>query len=372
MQYHESPERSTVLLRLALPMMSRQAAALHPLSYAVWYAYVADASSPLRHDVDKHLARHGTLDEAATEALYRRHVADFDPGAATRVSDGLNQLIGGVSASAALANDQTARYGHTLEKAAASLAQASQQGQTEGSPEMLSDLISHTQQMQDSMSRLQHKLAQSQREIDGLRDEVRRAREESMADALTGLANRRAFDQRLAACLTAAELVPGLTLPCMLMADLDNFKQINDSFGHGFGDQVLRAVAQVLKTLVAEPVMSARVGGEEFAVLIPAITLDEARQLAERIRATVAASRIRRKGQEDVITRVTISLGVAEFQAGDSPTALLDRADAALYASKTGGRDRVSVSPKPAGVASPPARIARGPAAPAMAAGSAR
>ena len=68
-------------------------------------------------EVDKHLARHGSLDEAATEALYRRHIADFDPGAATRVSEGLQQLVSGMSASAALANDQTARYGHTLEKA---------------------------------------------------------------------------------------------------------------------------------------------------------------------------------------------------------------------------------------------------------------
>ena len=341
MQYHETPERSTVLLRLALPLMSRQAAALHPLSYAVWYAYVADTGSPLHHEVDKHLARHGSLDEAATEALYRRHIADFDPGAATRVSEGLQQLVSGMSASAALANDQTARYGHTLEKAAASLAQASHLG--EPAPGVLGELLTHTQQMQDAMARLQHKLAQNQREIDGLRDEVRRARQESMVDPLTGLANRRAFDQRLATCLTAAELVPGPARPCVLMADLDNFKQINDSYGHGFGDQVLRAVAQVFKALVAEPQLAARVGGEEFAVLLPAATLEQARQLAEKLRATVAASRIRRKGQEDVITRVTVSLGVAEFAGGDSPAALMENADRALYASKTAGRDRVSL-----------------------------
>ena len=79
MEYHDTVERSTDLLRKALPLMSRQAAALHPVSYAVWYAYVADVELAAAPALDKHLAVHGVLDEAATEALYRRHLAEPAP-----------------------------------------------------------------------------------------------------------------------------------------------------------------------------------------------------------------------------------------------------------------------------------------------------
>ena len=346
MQYDETPERSIELLRLALPLMSRQAAALHPLSYAVWYAYVADAGSPLRHEVDRRLASHGTLDEAAVQDLFRRHVADFDSAAADRITEGLHQLIGGMSASTALANDQTAKFGHTLERASTEFAEANRAagaGSSDLAPPMLDELLSHTQQMRDAMTRLQEKLARNQSEIDGLRDQVSRFRQESLVDALTGLPNRRAFDQRLVACLACVDTIPGVAMPCVLMADLDNFKQINDRYGHGFGDQVLRAVAQVMKSQVSEPSMAARVGGEEFAVVMPTATLDQARELAEKLRTAVAASRIRRKGQDDLVARVTLSLGATAWRNSDSMAMFVDRADQALYASKSGGRDRVTV-----------------------------
>lgn len=362
MQYPHSPERSTELLRQALPLMSRQSAALHPMSYAVWYAYVADSASPLRQAVDRHLAQRGTLDEATTERLYQHYLAnDFDPQVALRVSEGLQQLIGGMSAQAALATDQTSRYGLTLERMAAELAQRGQglehvRGHAQppdalsadaavmvAPPAMLEELMAHTQQMQTDMARLQQRLADSQREIDQLRNEVRRAREESLVDALTGLPNRRAFDHQLAACLAGASSGTA-PRPCLLMMDLDHFKRINDTYGHPFGDQVLRAVAQVLQTLVREPALAARVGGEEFAVLLPDTALDQAQAMAERLRATVAASRVRRKGHDEPIERITLSLGVASWRRGDAAEAFIDHADRALYTAKAAGRDRVWVS----------------------------
>ncbi|MDP9126531.1 MAG: hypothetical protein M3N82_18365, partial [Pseudomonadota bacterium] len=91
-----SIERSTELLRQALPWMSRQAAALHPVSYAVWFDYVAQTNPPLRAAIDEHLAREGTLDEFATHALFTRHVADVDPETAQRVVDQMQRVLGGI------------------------------------------------------------------------------------------------------------------------------------------------------------------------------------------------------------------------------------------------------------------------------------
>jgi len=352
MAYQDTVERSTDLLRKALPLMSRQAAGLHPVSYAVWYAYVADPTSALHREVDAHLAKHGTLDEAATEALYRRHLAEPDADAAGRVADGMQQLLDGMSASAALAGDQTARYGHTLDRLTAALGPLDQPA-LQAPPAALQEVREHTQQMQAAMARLQRKLDESQREINSLRDEVRRARHESLVDALTGLANRRAFDRRLAACLAADAAVlgrPPIGAPVSLvMIDIDHFKRVNDSYGHAFGDQVLKAVAQVLRALVPDSGLAARIGGEEFALLLPGQALDAARALAEQLRATVAASRIRRKGtgdaKADSSERITVSLGVAVFVSADeTAVAFADRADRALYAAKQGGRDRVVVA----------------------------
>jgi diguanylate cyclase len=348
MEFQDTVERSTELLRKALPLMSRQTAALHPKSYAVWYAYVADVNSALHQEVDAHLARHGTLDEAATDSLFRRHLVGLDAVAAKRMADGMQQLLEGMSASASQAGEHTTHYGNSLQRLTDALAQADAQAVV-APPAALNEVREHTAQMQTAMARLRQRLEDSQREISSLRDEVTRVRHESLVDALTGLANRRAFDRQLASSLPLSALPgaqsDGLDVPvCLVMLDIDHFKRVNDSYGHPFGDQVLRAVGQVLRTMVPEPGLAARVGGEEFALLLPGHALTPAQQLAEKIRATVAASRIRRKGA-DAGERITISLGVAQFgPADDSPAALVSRADRALYAAKQGGRDRVVVA----------------------------
>ncbi len=335
MKYSESIERSVELLRQALPMMSRQAAALHPVSYAVWYGYVADERSPLHDAVEQHLQRHGRLDEAATQALYDEHVAELDPSAAQRVAEGFQSVLDGMSASATLAGDQTARYGQALSRLSAELP-------ADALP-ALDEVREHTRQMQDGVARLQQRLADSQREIGHLRDEVRRARDESLLDSLTGLANRRAFDQRLAACLAGTVVDPDAPPPCLVMADIDHFKRVNDTYGHVFGDHVLRSIAQVLDAVLPKQALAARVGGEEFALLLPGTGIDAAGAVAEKVRSAIAGSRIRRKGSDEVIEHITISLGVTPYRHGESPAQFIDRADQALYASKSGGRDRVTV-----------------------------
>ncbi len=349
MLFQDTVERSAELLRKALPLMSRQATALHPTSYAVWYAYVAGIYPALRNDIDDHLARHGALDEAATESLFRRHLSEMDPALAQRVTTGMQKLLTGMNDSAVEASEQSARYGAVLDDMAADIqaeiqADVHAENRLAAEAEKLELLRSHTEEMQSAMSQLQQRLADSQREIETLRTEVLRARHDSLRDALTGLANRRAFDQQLSAGLSAMAAAPHLPPPCLLMLDIDHFKHINDTYGHAFGDQVLKGVAQVLKSVVDPPAVAARVGGEEFAVLVPTLSLPQAESMAERLRIAVSATRVRRKDSDDVVARVTTSLGVASAQPGDTAHSLVDRADRALYVSKANGRDRVTVS----------------------------
>jgi len=157
--------------------------------------------------------------------------------------------------------------------------------------------------------------------------------EQTRTDPLTGLGNRRAFAAAVAmACERAGR--DGAPLSLSLM-DLDHFKAINDLHGHAEGDRVLSGVGALLKAQFAAAGMVARWGGEEFAMLLPGATLDEARLQCEFLRQalqTVAGGLV-----------VTASIGVAQWRPGEDPRATLERADQALYRAKGGGRDQVEV-----------------------------
>lgn len=164
------------------------------------------------------------------------------------------------------------------------------------------------------------------------------------SDALTGLANRRSLDGALTRLLGRHDTAsPGLAV---LMIDVDCFKTYNDTYGHQAGDDALRRIAHVLHALREGPEdVAARFGGEEFIVLLPARTAHAARQLAERIRCAVLDLGILHPGSAQ--GRVSVSIGVAhqgDIAASDAPAlgqALIAAADAALYAAKREGRNRV-------------------------------
>lgn len=156
-------------------------------------------------------------------------------------------------------------------------------------------------------------------------------RDSANTDALTGLGNRRAFDAALAK-LDAARVAEGRTYS-LLLIDLDHFKSYNDSFGHPAGDEALRQAGQLLPLALRPGDLATRYGGEEFAVLLPGARRDDALAVAERIGQNV------RNGLW-LHRPVTASIGVAEARLGETAEALVERADAALYAAKQAGRDR--------------------------------
>jgi diguanylate cyclase (GGDEF)-like protein/PAS domain S-box-containing protein len=158
-------------------------------------------------------------------------------------------------------------------------------------------------------------------------------------DALTGLLNRRRFMEHASAEFARAERYRREL--AMLMLDIDHFKQINDTHGHATGDQAIRALAQCMRQVLRTSDWPARWGGEEFAILMPETALAGAALLAERLRAELAALEIATPGGP---LRFTVSAGVAARTDDDRHfMALMERADAALYAAKHGGRNRVHV-----------------------------
>jgi two-component system cell cycle response regulator len=177
------------------------------------------------------------------------------------------------------------------------------------------------------------------RYTDYLRENLDQSLELAVTDQLTGLHNRRYMESQLDALVRRA-VVGGSDPVALLVIDIDHFKKINDSFGHGVGDEVLREFAVRLASNVRAIDLPVRFGGEEFVVVMPETELAHAHRIAERIRLHVAGSPFRVMGGEELLT-VTISIGVAASLAEDTPLKLVKRADEAMYEAKAHGRNRV-------------------------------
>lgn len=164
--------------------------------------------------------------------------------------------------------------------------------------------------------------------------------ESSLTDELTGVGNRRKLDEALAV-ETSRVAREGGSL-CIIMADLDHFKLVNDTYGHAAGDKVLAAFGAMLRSMTRKTDVVARYGGEEFVVLLPHTTIDKAALKAEALGKALRAMRV-----HPLPEGVTASFGLAQLAPGETGEAVLARADKALYEAKGAGRDRVVCAPSP-------------------------
>ena len=195
--------------------------------------------------------------------------------------------------------------------------------------------------MQHEASSLKKSLEQSKSQIDKLRSHLAEAQEISMRDPLTALSNRRRFDDSLARELAdAREQGTALSL---VLADIDNFKKVNDLFGHTIGDEILKMFARVLQDNVCARDTVARYGGEEFAVILPETEVGRASQITERMRSQLEGMQLALNASGQEIGKITASFGIAELSLGDDADTLVQRADEKLYQAKCAGRNRVAV-----------------------------
>jgi diguanylate cyclase len=196
--------------------------------------------------------------------------------------------------------------------------------------EATEDKVAHGERTVDDMVQRSHEMDQVRREL----DEYKRI---ANTDSLTRLANRRAFDERLASVYDNPTALP---LTALVLADIDNFKKINDNFGHPVGDKILATVASVLRASVRKDVFVARTGGEEFAMIVEGNTPEEVLLICERVRRALEARVFRNTRSGINYGPVTISLGFSMAAQAADPGDLYVQSDAALYYAKNSGRNR--------------------------------
>ncbi len=201
------------------------------------------------------------------------------------------------------------------------------------------ELLNGQQALAENLSSTSEMLGLIETDSARLQEELDKVRQLSLTDESTGLPNRRAFLRRLEDEISRAERY-GLPLTIAIL-DLDEFKQVNDAYGHAAGDCVLKHFAEEALSIFRHHDMVARYGGEEFSVLLPSTTLDGAQAALRKVQSKARASVC--EYEKNTLPLPTFSCGLALYTAGESPTLLLERADRALYRAKQHGRNRIEL-----------------------------
>jgi diguanylate cyclase len=295
----------------------------NPHVFAVRYEAAAGTNIALSRAIDECLRSEPRLGSETSARLCREHVEQADQSALQRARGEFEKVAANMAEAATRTGDRAGEFGEQL----GDLTQALKDGDTLQLGPVINRALDRTAGMKESAFALQREVMASGQEIERLRVDLSRAREESEIDPLTRLLNRKGFDLRLDELLHQA-LAPGARC-CIVMLDIDRFKTVNDTFGHVMGDRVLRAVAGAIRGGVSDPSHSvARYGGEEFALSLPQCKLVTALAVAEARRQRVKALRIRDRRSQTVLLNVTVSAGVAEMNPEDDALSLVARADA--------------------------------------------
>lgn len=335
MRYEQDRNSSAEILRLLIQKMAAHPAAFTPLNFTVWYEVVTGINPALSKDLTALLDSGNSLDDEAVERLYTKHISGLN---ADEQREALQKLLGKISGFTEETDKQALLFGNSLQAYGDTLKQDMDTPKLDA---LINNMAGDTDKMRGSMQSLQTELASSKQQVEQLNKELQSARGEALIDPLTGICNRRGFESAAKNTFDdPSVLAKGV---CLLMLDIDHFKHVNDTYGHLFGDKIIRGIAETAKSKVRGQDSVARLGGEEFAVLLTETDIAGAKIVAEHFRQSIEKGKVRRLDTQEQISGITISIGVAAFANGKGIVDLIDQADKALYQSKQQGRNRTTV-----------------------------
>jgi diguanylate cyclase len=330
-------ERTMAFAEIALSQIRALRQPAIPRNYEIWYTYATGYSPSLNQLINETLARNGTLSDKDLADIHDTYLSpvrltDRIDTVGAKVVDEIEQVMAMIDG----AVGRTSSYSESLAHMTDELGSAADRDTLRA---IVEGLVRSTREMEQTNHSLEVRLKASKQEINQLQQNLETVRNEALTDPLTGLANRKFFDQMLERAVIESR-ANGEPLS-LLLTDIDHFKKFNDSYGHLTGDQVLRLVAQAVRHNVKGQDLAARYGGEEFAIVLPNTPLRQALTVADHIRRGVVLKELIKRSTGENLGRVTISVGVATLRKGETGPGLIERADASLYAAKRTGRNRV-------------------------------
>lgn len=335
--YTDDPLVAGQWSRKALELMAANNVAPVPSNYEVWFLYASERRPDLNREIEERIIARQAFDPSASDDLHSRHVSQTNLAtAALETGDKLGSELDKILKLVETAAGDSSALGSAVRQASAGLDNKSSATDV---GKVVEAIVAATRHMESRSKQLEQRLHETKSELNVLQTNLSKARNEARTDGLTGVANRKAFDEALAEQLERAQTEQ--TPLCLVMSDIDHFKKFNDTWGHRTGDQVLRLVAQSLKSGARENDIVARYGGEEFAIIMPCCTVPEAEAIANAIRQSVQARDLVKRSTGESLGKVTVSLGVSILRPGDKSASLIERADGCLYEAKRSGRNRV-------------------------------
>ena len=322
MRYHDSYLDAQTIAQEALAFLDKHGLAHNPLHYAIAYQHSAGTNPLLSRGLLDILSKHSP-DPYEMEILFDKYISENKPKSEKSI-ESLNKCIEHLEDVNGQSWAAVEQLEHSIEKGI----------DTEN--ELITDIIHAAKSVRDAQEKVNKQLSETRRQSDVLMKELESARTLAVTDSLTRLKNRTGMDEYLASLPDKA-----FARFCVAIADIDHFKQFNDEFGHLVGDLILKRLGKLFTEELPVPCQAFRFGGEEFVILMPDCSVEQAIEIAERFRIVVAHLRFKNAKTKKRLPPLTISLGVTGWVADDDIEHALMRADQALYNAKDSGRNKV-------------------------------
>jgi diguanylate cyclase len=337
MYYAETNEQAGEMLRLALQLMAQHQVAPTPIHYTIWYEYVSGTNAPLKTAMERYVGDGTPFSPEIHQSLYDQFILDGERVTSRRILKEIQRIIKEVASEVKTAGGNVAQQGEKLQALAGPLEQVDDLAAIR---KVVDFLINTTRQILHSSNHLENRLSEATIEVDTLRQKMVSLKAKAMTDALTGLVNRWGLEKLLLHEIRQSKET-GKELS-IIMADIDHFKKINDTYGHLVGDNVIKMFAATLTDFVKGRDLVVRYGGEEFLVVLPDTPLAGAVALSRKMKSFLENMKWKRKENGNPLGKITLSFGVARYRPDESIEDLIRRADSALYYSKENGRNRVT------------------------------
>lgn len=337
MKYHHTNDQAAEYLRLALRELGRYNLPATPFNYSVWYEFISKVNPELTAALKDHLNKTGDINEEVAYQLYLYHVVNRGQALVDKVKAQFLDVVKEVLSDITSTGDDISGF----EKYLMGFSTRVEQSDTESAfKSSLKELIFEVKKIESSSTMLEDRLNSANEEVKSLQSKLKETEWFATTDALTGLWNRRSFEEKLLQ-QTESSNNNGQVLS-LIMLDIDHFKRVNDTYGHLTGDDLLRVIAKTLKDYVRGKDIVCRYGGEEFVILLSDTALSGAMTVAEKIRTHFASMSWKQKSTGVSMGRITLSCGVSQYRTEEPLEAFVQRADVALYQSKKMGRNQVT------------------------------
>jgi len=339
-EYKQPIEKARQYAAEAFSRIDKENLPATPDFFELWYSYYSGNNAEVVRSIDIMVNQEFELTIERCRELHRRLLNnDRSKETLAKAEEIVGNTLSDVDSAFTSLKSSNEDFGGSFESVSSQIANTSD---PEELKKLVAGMVAETQQMMSENKTLESKLQKSSSTMQELKQEMETVRKEAFTDGLTGIANRKKFDQEVEMMVAnARENDETLSL---MICDIDHFKSFNDTYGHQIGDQVLRLVARVFHDGVKGRDLPCRYGGEEFVIILPETALENAQKVADVLRNAVKSKEIRNRATGETLTSVTVSMGVAQLSGEETIKEWIERADKALYRAKRMGRDRVEIA----------------------------